>query len=145
MTLVRNNKPSRVGLPTESGATVYFDPGTHEYPDEDLEGILTQRAAVRAYLEPQGDKPAVIEVIEVVRDGEGTPSPTPDPTPDNKKPAAELKKLILESSDPDWLRSVIAGDDRTTVVAAADLRLVEVLVDAQDDPPPDDQSVASSE
>ena len=136
MTLVRNNKPSRVGLPTESGTTMYFDPGTHEYPDEDLEGLLTQRAAVRAYLEPQGDKPAVLEIVKVVTDVDGTPSATPDPTPDNKKPAAELKRLIHESNDPDWLRSVIEKDDRTTVIAAADNRLVEVLADAQDEPPP---------
>lgn len=128
MTLVRNNKPSRVGLPTESGVTMYFAPGTHEYDDEELKGIQQQRAAVRAYLEPQGGKPAVLEIMG---DGEGTA----DPTPDAKKSATELRKMIAESSDPDWLRSVIAGDDRTTVVAAADLRLVEVLADAQDDPP----------
>ena len=128
MTLVRNNKPSRVGLPTESGATMYFEPGTHDYPDEDIRGIMTQRPAVRAYLEPQGGKHAVLEIMT---DGEGFA----DPTPDEKKPAAELKKLISESNDPDWLRSVIAGDDRTTVIAAADNRLVEVLADAQDDPP----------
>ncbi len=134
MTLVRNNKPSRVGLPTESGVTMYFAPGTHEYPDEDLDGILTQRPAVRAYLEPQGNKPAVLEIMD---DGEGKA----DPTPDDKRPAAELKKMIEESTDPDWLRSVIAGDDRTTVIAAADNRLVEVLADAQDEPPapPDDE------
>ncbi len=134
MTLVRNNKPSRVGLPTESGATMYFAPGTHEYPDEDLDGILTQRAAVRAYLEPQDNKPAVLEIMD---DGEGKA----DPTPDDKKSAAELKEMISASTDPDWLRSVIAGDDRTTVIAAADIRLVEVLADAQDEPPapPDDE------
>lgn len=129
MTLVRNNKPSRVGLPTESGKTMYFAPGTHEYEDKDLAGLLTQRPAVRAYLEPQGGKPAVLEVIH----GDQAKA---DPVPDEKKSASELKALILESNNPDWLRSVIAGDDRTTVIAAADNRLVEVLADAQDDPPP---------
>lgn len=128
MTLVRNNKPARIGLPTESGATIYFQPGTHDYPDKDLEGIPTQRAAVRAYLEPQEGKPAILEIMEP---GQGTP----DPTPDEKKPAAEIKKMIAKSTDPDWLRSVIAGDDRTTVIAAADIRLVEVLAQAQDNLP----------
>lgn len=129
MSLVRNNKPSRVGLPTESGATIYFDPGTHEYPDDDLSGIQKQRAAVRAYLEPQDGKPPVLEFL----DGDSAQA---DPVPDEKKSAAELKAMIAESTDADWLRSVIAGDDRTTVMAAADNRLVEVLADAQDEPPP---------
>jgi hypothetical protein len=128
MPLIRNNKTARVGLPTESGKTLYFEPGTHEYSDEDLDGVLDQRASVRAYFESQDGRPAVLEEMG------GGAGAVADPPPLAKKSVKELKAEIAESDDPDFLRSILEGDDRTTVIAAADKKLAELNANLADDP-----------
>ena len=143
MTLIRNNKTARVGLPMEGGKTLYFEPGTHEYSQEDLESLQDQRAAVRAYLVPQGNTPAVLEMVDedVRTDPVPDPDPptAPDPPPLDKKSAAEMKDLIAKADDPEWLREVLANDPRSTVMSAADHRLAQLQADASD--PPDDPPV----
>lgn len=123
MVLVKNRKPSRVGLPTVAGSkrpTVQFDPGTHDYPEEDMNSLNTASKAVRSYLE--GDDP-VLSIVD------GGPERA-DPKPPARKSAAELKDLIAESNDLDWLRMVLNEDDRTTVKAAADQRIADVEANA---------------
>lgn len=112
MAIVRNNKSANVTLPA-GGGSVCFKPGEHEYPDDVLDRIDTSRAAVRAYLEPQGEKPAVLE-----RAGESDEPARPS--------AAELIEAIKESSNPEWLAEVVDGERRSTVVAAAEKRLSEL-------------------
>jgi hypothetical protein len=122
MVLVRNRKPSNVGIQLKSEGpgpgcrVLQFKPGTHDYKEEDLDLINTSSKGVRAYLE--GDDP----VLAILEHGEGKA----DPTPPEKKSAAELKELIAQSNDLDWLRSVLKKDGRTTVNAAADHRIAEL-------------------
>lgn len=114
MVLVRNNKPSTVGLPHKDGRTIQFASGTHDYEESDLD-LNTSSKAVRAYLD--GDEP----VIEMVGDGG-----EPDPTPTAKVNASDLKQQIADSDDMDFLKGILHSDDRTTVIAAADKRLAEL-------------------
>lgn len=125
MPLIRNNKPSRVGLATTDGKVVYFDPGTHEIAADVIESIDTSRKDVSAYLD--GAKP-VIEVVD--ESGEAVPpaaelpeEPTPEP---EKQSAADLVAKVKESDDPAWLRSLLETDDRKSVIKAADKRLAEL-------------------
>lgn len=127
MTKVRNNKSANVGIPA-GGQTIIFKPGVHEYAAELLNKIDTSRKAVRAYLEPQGKNPAVLEMV----DGLDTEPPPSAET------AAELVALVRTSSDIDWLEAVRNNDERKTVHSAAEKRLSELRVDPPEDEPPED-------
>ena len=87
--------------------------------------------AVRAYLEPQGDKPAALEMLD-----EDDDEAEADPPPLVQKSAKEMKGMIAKAHDPEWLRDVLTTDPRSTVMAAADHRLAELQAGASDPPDP---------
>jgi hypothetical protein len=140
MPLIRNRKPSRVGLATTDGGIFHFEPGTHEYSAADIQSIDTTRKDVCAYLEGADPVIAVVdESGEVIPPDAELPDPPDDPLPREpaetpeggeepapKKSAAELVAEIKESNDPAWLRSLLQTDERKTVITAADKRLAEL-------------------
>lgn len=111
MVSVRNNKTANVTLPAGKGS-ICFKPGTHEYREDDLDEIDTSRAAVRAYLEPQGNKPAVLEIL----DEDYEPG---DDGEEAELPVAELVPMIKASEDLDWLENIVVNDSRKTAREAA--------------------------
>lgn len=120
MSLVRNNKSSVVSLPCGGKRLLAFKPGTHEYDDDLLDKIETQRASVRAYLTPGPNGKA--PVIQPMSD----PRARPDPVEMPEGRASDVVAMCKTSSDHALLEKLAAEDQRKTVVAAAQQRLAEL-------------------